>query len=70
MKEVVQAAGFNHPSQLEPHHIYQRHGSTEIQSYSESYHFLESGELLEGTKNEEFGKFWEIARADSFDPRN
>jgi glutamate synthase domain-containing protein 2 len=70
VKEVVQAAGFNHPSQLEPHHIYQRHGSTEIQSYSESYHFLESGELLEGTKNEEFRKFWEIARADSFDPRN
>ena len=68
VKEVVQAAGFNHPSQLEPKHIYQRQGPTEVQSYSDVYHFLKPGELVEGTDNPRFRKFWDMASSNSFDP--
>ena len=70
LAEVVQAAGFNHPSQLTPSNFYQRQGPTAIQPYSEVYNFLKPGELLEGTDNPRFKKFWELARADSFSPNN
>ncbi|MDX2479558.1 MAG: FMN-binding glutamate synthase family protein [Desulfuromusa sp.] len=68
LEEVVQAAGFNHPSQLEPSHIYQRQGPTDILPYSEVYNFLKPGELLAGTDNPRFKKFWNMARPDSFNP--
>ena len=68
LKEVVQAAGFDHPSQLEPSHLYQRQGPTAVQSYSEVYHFLKPGELLDGTDNPRFKKFWKMASANSFGP--
>ena len=70
VKEVVQAAGFDHTSQLGPSHIYQRQGSTKVQSYSEVYNFLKPGELVEGTDNPRFKKFWNMASASSFDPEN
>ncbi len=70
VKEVVQAAGFDHPSQLEPSHIYQRQGSTTVQSYSEVYNFLKPGELVEGTDNPRFKKFWNMASASRFTPDN
>lgn len=68
LEEVVQAAGFDHPKQLEPSHLYQRQGATTVLSYAEVYHFLKSGELLTGTDNQRFKKFWEMASAKSFSP--
>ncbi|RLB72982.1 MAG: FMN-binding glutamate synthase family protein [Deltaproteobacteria bacterium] len=68
LKEVIQAAGFDHPSQLEPGHIYQRQGPTEVHSYADVYHFLKPGEILAGTDNSRFKKFWDIASANSFSP--
>lgn len=66
--EVVQAAGFSHPSQIGPHHIYQRQGPTTINSYGDIYTFLKPRELLDGCERPRFMKFWEMARADSFQP--
>jgi len=68
LKEVIQAAGFNHPSQIKPCHLYQRQGPTTVKNYSEIYHFLQPGELLAGTDNPRFKKFWEMANANSFSP--
>ena len=68
LKEVIQAAGFDHPSQLEPKHLYQRQGPTIVQNYAEVYHFLKPGELLVGTDNQRFKKFWEMASANTFSP--
>lgn len=68
LQEVVQATGFTHPSQLEPKHIYQRQGPTAIESYADIYTYLKPRELLEGCDRPRFMKFWEMARADSFNP--
>lgn len=68
LKEVIQAAGFDHPAQIEPRHIYQRLGPTDVKTYAEIYHFLKPGELLSGTDSHLYSKYWQMARGDSFQP--
>ncbi len=66
LKEIIAAAGLNHPSELRPEYIYQRTGPTEVKTLEEVYQFLKPGELVAGSDHPIFAKYWEMARADSF----
>jgi hypothetical protein len=67
LKEIVAAAGLEHPSDLRPEYIKQRTGPTEVKSLEEVYRFLKPGELVDGTDHAIFARYWEMATADSFD---
>ncbi len=67
LKELVEACGLNHPTELTPHHLMMRITSREVRSASSQYEWLEPGELLSGdTKHPAFAKFWKMAQVDCF----
>ena len=66
LKEIVAAAGLEHPSGLQPEYIKQRTGPTEVKSLEEVYSFLKPGELLAGTDHPIFARYWDMATADTF----
>jgi len=69
LRELLCAAGLNHPSQLGPEHILRRVAPTEVRSLQSSYRFLEPGELLTGSSEHAvFRDYWAQARSDSFAP--
>jgi len=68
LAEILAAAGLEHPSQLEPHHLVRRVSMTEIKPFSEMHAFLRPGELLDGSSRHDFySASWNRARADSFE---
>jgi glutamate synthase domain-containing protein 2 len=70
LKELLCAAGLEHPSQLGPEHILRRVSPTEVRSLAALYRFLEPGELLAGGVSEHavFRDYWAMARSDAFAP--
>jgi glutamate synthase domain-containing protein 2 len=69
LKELLAAAGLQHPSQLGPEHVIRRVSSTEVRSIAALHHWARPGELLTGIPDlPVFKVFWEIARADTFAP--
>jgi glutamate synthase domain-containing protein 2 len=69
LKNLLEASGLKHPSELGPEHIVRRVSTTEIHSYLDLFPFLEPGALLEGkTGLTVFDKYWEDARPDTFEP--
>jgi len=69
LRDLLCAAGLNHPSELGPEHILRRVSPTEIRSLAALYHFLEPGELLHGTPSHAvFRAFWADADPRSFGP--
>jgi glutamate synthase domain-containing protein 2 len=67
LKELIQAAGLEHPSELGPEHVIRRVSSNEVRSLASLYRFLEPGELLAGVpEHAVFQRFWSIARPDTF----
>jgi glutamate synthase domain-containing protein 2 len=69
LRELLCAAGLEHPSQLGPEHIIRRVSQSEVRSIAALYRFLEPGELLTGTSEHAvFKAFWPGARSDSFAP--
>ena len=69
LKELLQAAGLEHPSELGPEHIIRRVSANEVRSLATLYRFLEPGELLAGVpEHAVFQRFWAIARPDTFAP--
>lgn len=69
LKELIAAAGLNHPSEIGPEHVIRRVSSTEVRSLAALYNFLEPGELLIGVPDHAvFKKFWQQARPDTFAP--
>ncbi|MGY1409497.1 FMN-binding glutamate synthase family protein [Luteimonas sp. A611] len=69
LRDMLGAAGLEHPSQLGPEHILRRVSPTEVRSLSALYRFLDPGELLEHVpEHAVFRAFWSNARADSFAP--
>ena len=70
LKELLQAAGLEHPSELGPEHVIRRVSANEVRSLASLYRFLEPGELLGERVPEHavFQRFWRIARADTFAP--
>ena len=69
LKELLQAAGLEHPAELGPEHLIRRVSSTQVRSLAALYRFLEPGELLAGVpEHAVFQRFWSPARADTFAP--
>jgi glutamate synthase domain-containing protein 2 len=69
-KELLAAAGLNHPDELGPEHIIRRVSATEVRSLATLHRFMKPGELLSGELPEHpaYRVFWDEARADSFVP--
>lgn len=69
-KELLAAAGLNHPDELGPEHIIRRVSATEVRSLATLHRFMKPGELLAGELPEHpaWRVFWNEARADSFIP--
>ena len=71
LSELLAAAGLREPSELGPEHVIHRVSATEVRSLGRLYAFLEPGQLLHGSLDDErlsvFKMFWNDARADSFD---
>jgi glutamate synthase domain-containing protein 2 len=69
LRDLLCAAGLEHPDQLGPEHILRRVAPTEVRSMAALYQFLEPGELLDRVpKHAVFRDFWADARSDSFAP--
>ncbi|KPN20095.1 glutamate synthase [Xanthomonas sp. Mitacek01] len=69
LRDMLGAAGLEHPMQIGPEHILRRVSPTEVRSLAALYRFLEPGELLTGVpEHAVFKTFWPTARADSFAP--
>jgi hypothetical protein len=68
LRELLAAAGLEHPCQLGPEHILRRVTPTEIRSLASTYRFLDPGELLAHVpEHAVFQDFWSAARSDSFE---
>jgi glutamate synthase domain-containing protein 2 len=67
LKELIAAAGLEHPNQIGPEHVIRRVSSTEIRSLAMLYHFVAPGALLDSIPEHAVYKtFWAQSRADSF----
>jgi len=68
LKELLGAAGLNHPDELGPEHIIRRVSSTEVRSLATLHNFVAPGALLDGDMPEHpvFKVFWNAASASSF----
>lgn len=67
LRDMLCAAGLEHPQQLGPEHILRRVSPTEVRSLASIYRFVESGELLDRIPaHAVFRDFWADARSDSF----
>jgi len=67
LRDMLCAAGLEHPCQLGPEHILRRVSPTEVRSLAALYRFLEPGELLAKVpEHAVFRDFWASARSDSF----
>jgi glutamate synthase domain-containing protein 2 len=67
LAELVGAAGLPFPSDLRPHHLFQRVGSDQVLSFAEQYEWLAPGQLLSDPgSSKRFGEPWRMARSDSF----
>lgn len=68
LKELLAAAGLEHPRQLGPQHVIRRVSSVEVRSLAALHPWVKPGELLTGTPDHAvFKVFWDAARAESFD---
>ena len=70
LKELIAAAGLNHPEEIGPEHVVRRISSTEVRSLAVLHRFLKPGELLadELPDHPVYRVFWNEARADAFIP--
>lgn len=67
LKELLQAAGVYHPSELRPYHFMRRVGAFEVQPLSELLDQVEPGDLLNGIYRQRvFEKWWPLASSESF----
>jgi glutamate synthase domain-containing protein 2 len=68
LADIVAAAGFKHPTDLEPHHIMQRKGPEAAVPIDRIHTFLPEGILLDAPDETIYAVWWAAARADSFKP--
>ena len=69
LRDMLCAAGLEHPQQLGPEHILRRVSPIEVRSLASLYRFLEPGELLDRVPSHAvFRDFWAEARSDAFAP--
>lgn len=68
LAEIVEAAGFEDPSGLEPHHLFRRVGPGDVRPTDSLYPMLSPNNLLEFPDETAFSEDWQRAQADSFRP--
>ncbi len=69
LRDMLCAAGLEHPQQLGPEHILRRVSPIEVRSLATLYRFIEPGELLDRIPaHAVFQQFWAEARSDAFSP--
>lgn len=67
LKELIAAAGLQHPSELGPEHVIRRVSSTEVRSLAALHAWARPNELLSDTPDHPvFKVFWKVARPDTF----
>jgi hypothetical protein len=67
LKELVQAAGLNHPSEINAAHIVRRHSEQGVKLLASLLPFVEPGALLAGEMpHQVFRTYWPMAQAGSF----
>ena len=70
LKELVQAAGLQHPSEITPAHIVRRVSTQEVRLLANLLPFLAPGCLLNGElPHAVYQAYWHLASADSFAPQ-
>ena len=69
LAEIVGAAGFERPEEIQPWHLMVRQKNGETLSAEEAYAFIPKNSLIEGgCEDDSYTKAWNLARADSFRP--
>ena len=69
LRELLCAAGLEHPSELGPEHILRRVSPFEVRSLGALYSFIAPGALLDGTVDHAvFREYWAESRSDAFAP--
>lgn len=69
LRDLLCAAGLDHPADLGPEHILRRVSPVEIRSLAALYRYLRPGELLQHIPGHAvFHDFWAEARSDAFRP--
>lgn len=71
LRDLLMAAGVEHPAQLDPEHVIRRVSQTQVRSLGQLYPSLQRGQLLQPAGSDGYGHmvfdlFWAHARADSF----
>jgi glutamate synthase domain-containing protein 2 len=67
LKEILQAAGLTHPSQLGPHHIVRRLTSFQVEHLSDLLEYVLPGSLLGDAEcPPKYARWWMAANPDSF----
>ncbi len=66
--QLIAAMGLNNPSELRPSMLIRRIDERRVLPYDEFMTFLEPGELLDGTDEPRYRKFWEEASPNTFRP--
>jgi glutamate synthase domain-containing protein 2 len=68
LKELVQAAGLQHPSEITPHHIVRRVNENDVRLLAKLLPGVAPGALLNGTDNlhDVYKLYWDRSQADSF----
>ncbi len=68
LKEIVAAAGLDHPSELEPHHLHHRISPNELRAIDRIYPFITCDQLIEDPGATRYADWWAAAQTDSFRP--
>ena len=67
LKELIQAAGLNHPNELTAAHIVRRNSEHAVKLLENLLPFVKPGELLHGEMSQQiFRDYWPMAQASSF----
>jgi glutamate synthase domain-containing protein 2 len=68
LNDIVAAAGFRHPTELQPHHIMHRVSPGRAVPMDRIHTFLPEGILLDTPEDTIYADWWAAARTDSFKP--
>ncbi|SFB78011.1 FMN-binding glutamate synthase family protein [Tropicimonas isoalkanivorans] len=68
LAEIVAAAGFAHPRDLQPHHLMHRVGPERALPMDRVQSFLAEGVLIDAPEDTVYAEWWRAAQADSFRP--
>lgn len=68
LSDVVGAAGVEHPTDLQPHHVHQRINANASAPLNQIWHFLDENALLDAPETTPYALWWRAADAESFAP--